>query len=266
VRVVAGDRRSAVVHAYAASPLRLLTPRNHGRAAWIYTSSYGGGLVGGDHLRLDVEVDAGAAVFVSSQASTKVYRSPLGSRSELTARISDRGLLVVAPDPVVCFAASTYHQSQRFELERHAGLVAVDWMTSGRRAAGERWAFDEYASRTRVHLDGVLVLYDNLVLRRAMGDLVERMGRFDVVAAVIVAGRPLRDHASAIVATLAAEPLARKADRLVAAAPLSPRAFGDVGCLVRVAGRSVEDVGNAIRKWLTFVTALLGDDPWRRKW
>ena len=52
--VVRVDRRSVVRRAYATSPLRLLTPKNHGSAAWVYASSYGGGLVGGDDLRLTV--------------------------------------------------------------------------------------------------------------------------------------------------------------------------------------------------------------------
>src|SRR5687768_3060300 len=42
--------RTVVRTALAHSPLRLLTPRNHGHAAWVYTSSLGGGLVDGDHL------------------------------------------------------------------------------------------------------------------------------------------------------------------------------------------------------------------------
>src|SRR5262245_60409912 len=55
------DRRSVVTRAFARSPLRLLTPANHGHAAWVYTSSYGGGLVDGDRLAVDVEVKPGAA-------------------------------------------------------------------------------------------------------------------------------------------------------------------------------------------------------------
>ena len=35
-------------------------PDNHGHAAWVYTSSYGGGIVGGDALHLDIEVGAEA--------------------------------------------------------------------------------------------------------------------------------------------------------------------------------------------------------------
>src|SRR4029453_17248052 len=53
--------RSVVTRARAASPLRLLMPKNDGTAAWVYTSTFGGGLVGGDCIDLDVDIGAGAA-------------------------------------------------------------------------------------------------------------------------------------------------------------------------------------------------------------
>ena len=34
-------------------------------------------------------------------------------------------------------------------------------MTSGRKASGEEFDFDTYASRTRIYIDGKLALYDN---------------------------------------------------------------------------------------------------------
>jgi urease accessory protein len=61
-------------------------------------------------------------------------------------------LLVSLPDPVVCFASSDYRQTQAFTVESSAGLVALDWMTSGRRGSGERWAFDAYASTTTLRV------------------------------------------------------------------------------------------------------------------
>jgi urease accessory protein len=266
LRVATIDARSAVVHAFASSPLRLLTPRNHGRAAWIYTSSYGGGLVGGDRLRLDIDIEPGAAAFVSTQASTKVYRSPLGAGAELTARIGADGLLVLVPDPVVCFAESRYEQSQQFDLADQATLIAVDWMTSGRRAFGERWAFREYAARQRVYVGGQLVVYDNLVLRGDAGDLAARMGRFDVLAVALIVGRSVHVHARTIEARVAAQPIGRRSDRLVSAAIVGPGTRGGAGCLVRVAARSVEEAAQTIRECLAFVPELLGDDPWLRKW
>ena len=104
------DGCSVVARAYATSPLRLLTPTNHGHAAWIYGSSYGGGLVDGDAVAIDVNVAAGATAFVSTQASTKVYRSFRGARTATVARIGAGGLLVLAPDPVVCDAGARYRQ------------------------------------------------------------------------------------------------------------------------------------------------------------
>jgi urease accessory protein len=255
------DGRSVVSRAYATSPLRLLTPENHGRAAWVYTSSYGGGLVDGDRVELDVEVGTGAAAYLTTQASTKVYRCERGAATDLHATVAAGGLLIVMPDPVVCFAASRYVQTQRFDVASGANVIVVDWLSSGRTASGERWQFDEYVSRLRVHVDGTLVLTDALALRAADGDLAARFGRFDVLALVLVLGSDLKGHASGIVEQVAQLPVTRRHDLIVGAAPV-----GDRGCLLRVAGRSVEQVGRVIRDHLAIVPSMLGDDPWARKW
>jgi urease accessory protein len=173
---------------------------------------------------------------------------------------------VAVPDPVVCFAESRYRQSQHVELAPNAGLVLVDWVTSGRRASGERWAFHEYISRLEVSVDAALVLYDSLMLRPDEGDLAVRMRRFDVLAVVLVVGAPLLDRASSLVAQVAGEPLVRQADRLTAAAMVSSGGRGEIGCVLRIAARSVEETARAIRQYLAFVPEWLGDDPWVRKW
>ena len=259
--VIRGPRRSVVSRALATSPLRLLTPANHGHAAWVYTSTYGGGLVDGDAISLQVSVEPGAAAFLSTQASTKVYRSPRGSEADMRVDVGRDGLLVLVPDPVVCFASSVYRQTQRANVAEGAGLVLVDWVSSGRRASGERWMFDEYVSRTVVRYGGRLVLHDATALRSADGDLAVRMGRFDVLALVAIVGEAMRSESLALIAQVAEAPIVRRADELIAAAPL-----GEIGCVLRVAGRSVEHVGRRLRQLLGFVPGLLGDDPWSRKW
>lgn len=255
------DRRSVVRRAYATSPLRLLTPRNHGDAAWVYASSYGGGLVGGDALRLQISIAAGATAFVSSQASTKVYRSHDHCSSLLDATVASGGHLVLWPDPVVCYAGSTFRQVQRVALAADAALVLVDTMTSGRRASGERWQFVEYANRLSVSYDGRSVLFDATRLSASDGDLGARMGRFDVLSSVTIIGARFQTEARAIVASVAAQPIERRADGLISASPI-----GDVGCLLRVVGQSIEQVGGVIRRYLCFLPRALGDDPWARKW
>lgn len=250
-----------VTSAFATSPLRLLTPANHGHAAWIYTSSYGGGLVDGDAIRVDVQVTAGAAAFLSTQASTKVYRSPHGTSNELRGHVGDDGLLIVAPDPVVCFAGGRYRQVQRFDVAGSGSLAVIDCLLSGRRASGERWAFVEYRSLIEVTLGGRLLVHDATALRADDGDLAGRFGRFDVVAVAVMAGDAFRTDAMRLIAGAAQQPVTRRADQLLAVSPL-----GEHGCVVRVAGTSVEQVGRALRDHFRCIPALLGDDPWRRKW
>jgi urease accessory protein len=239
----------------------LLTPSNHGHAAWIYTSSYGGGLVDGDRIGIDVEVGPGAAAFLSTQASTKVYRSTCGTGAELHGRVAADGLLAVIPDPVVCFGAARYRQVQTFEIAAGGGLVVVDWLSSGRHASGERWAFHEYVARLRVRVDGRLVLQDALSLRARDGDLPSRMGRFDVLVSVLIAGSRLQAPAANVASAIAAIPISRRPEQLVAAASV-----GEHGCVVRVAGTSFERTAAMVRHHLAFLPCLLGDDPWARKW
>lgn len=255
------DGRSVVSRAFAASPLRLLTPRNHGRASWIYTSSFGGGLVDGDRVELDIEVHNGASAYLSTQASTKVYRSARGTATETRARVAPHASLVVMPDPVVCFAQSRYTQVQRFDVSASSRLVVVDWLSSGRAASGERWQFDEYVSRLQVHVDGRLVMHDAMALRAEDGPLEARLGRFDVLALALVLGDDLRATGAGIIEQVGRAPVTRRDDLLVAAA-----AVGTNGCLLRIAGRSVEQVGQVLREYLAIVPSMLGDNPWARKW
>ena len=255
------ERRSVVQRAFATSPLRLLTPRNHGDAAWVYASSYGGGLVGGDALHLTVRVGAGASVFLSSQASTKVYRSHARSSLRVDASVAAGGQLILWPDPVVCFAGSAFRQEQQIDLAEGAGLILVDTMSSGRRASGERWQFQEYSAKLSVSYDGRPILLDGLRLSPDEGDLAARMGRFDVLSTVVIAGPCWNDAAQQLIAAIGDRPVERRADVLMSGAPLQGG-----GCLLRIAGRSAEQVTRLVRSSLSCVSSLLSDDPWARKW
>ena len=218
-------------------------------------------MVDGDDIRVQASVGTGATAFVSTQSATKVYRSPHGTRVALDADVREGGLLVVAPDAVVCFAGSRYRQTQRITIAAGGALVLLDWVTSGRRESGERWVFDEYVSRTVVHLEGRLVVHDAMALRAADGRLADRFGRYDVLAVAVLIGRGLEADIGRLDAQVRAEPVERGADRLVACAPVGPG-----GCVVRIAGRTVEDVDHTLRDLLGFVPRLLGDSPWARKW
>ncbi len=252
--------RSVVTRAFATSPLRLLTPSNHGSAAWVYTSSLGGGLVDGDDVRLDIDVGPGAAAYVSTQSATKVYRSPRGTTTAVRGTVGRGGLLVVAPDPVVPFAGARFTQAQRYDVAADAALVVVDALVAGRRASGERWRFLEFTSSVEIRIEGSLRVYDALSLCAADGDLPARCGRFDVIASAFLAGAALGGEVARLMAAVP-DPVASRAGQIVAVS-----AAGEDACLVRVAGTTPERAWRTLRGMLDFIPARLGDDPWSRKW
>ncbi|RKG48447.1 urease accessory protein UreD [Corallococcus sp. AB011P] len=252
--------RTVVRTALAHSPLRLLTPRNHGHAAWAYTSSFGGGLVDGDHLRLEVDVADGASALLATQGANRVYRSPNGCRSDLVARVGRDALLAWVPDPTVCFTDARYSQTLDVTLSPGASLVLVDVVTAGRSARGERWAFLHYASRLRVAREGRALVDERWVLDPAHGALPERLGRFDALASVLLVGPALKDAREALAARVAALPVKPRAREVVSASPL-----GEDGLLLRVAAVSLETLLATTRDWLSFLPGLLGDDPWARR-
>lgn len=260
VTVVAHSGRSHVTQAFAASPLRLLTPSNHGPASWIYTSTFGGGLVGGDAFELEVNVREGATAYLSTQAATKVYRSPAGTSVEVRASVGRDARLMVVPDPVICFAGSSYRQVQRFELADTASLVFVDWLSSGRHATGERWQFDRYDSRVLIARGGRRIVHDALLLSSEHGPIADRLGRFESMLVAVLVGPAVAQAAEEIVARVARQRLPRRGELIVSASPV------DGGCVCRIAGTSVEETGSTLRALLGFVPSLLGDDPWARKY
>jgi urease accessory protein len=249
-----GARGTVVRAARANSPLKLLLPRNHGRGVWAYMASFGGGLVDGDSIHFEVDVGAGAMGLLSTQSSTKVYRSPRGCRQALQARVGEEALLVLLPDPVACFAGARYEQETTVTLAPRASLILLDAFTCGRAARGERWAFSRYLNRTLVKREGVPLLLDAIRLDPEEGALPPRMGRFEALATLAVFG-------PAVAVLRTPPPLRRRAPVVEAASSL-----GGDGALLRVAATSVEEAMSAVRSRLRDLPVLLGDNPFARKW
>lgn len=255
--------QTVVTRCQAGQPLRLMAPRWCGPASWIYTSSLGGGLVAGDEIVLEILAGESTVGFLTTTSSTKVYRSPDGrcSRQSLDASVADGALLVASPDPVTCFSGARYEQKQRFHLHEGGGLVLVDWLTSGRRARGERWAFASYRSRNDIWIGDKLLMVDSLHLHPGDGAFHSpvRMGHFECLALVLLAGDRLRQHSETILQSVQDEFFTGECPLISSASPLKP------GVILRIAGDSTERVSQYIQKKLSFVCDFLKEDPWSRK-
>jgi urease accessory protein len=253
VLVRPGDGRSDVHRARGAGPLRLLTPRAAGNAAWIVTSSLGGGLVDGDDVALEVTVDAGATCVVTTQASTKVYKGRTAQHTRVT--VAGDGTALVVPDPIVPYRDADYVQTTDVALASSSTLVLGDVITCGRLAYGERWCATQIDTRLSIRIDDALVLHDRL---RLGTDTRLRMRRFEALGTAVLLGPRVGDLAATQLAAFAA--VERGAHVIVAGSPLAN------GALFRITGDNIEAVIHATRDLLRAACARLGEDPWSRKW
>ncbi len=263
--------RTIVAEAAARSPLRLLTPRNHGRAAWVYTSGLGGGLVDGDTIRLEVEVEPQARAFLSTQGATRAYRSPGGTRNLLRVQVGSQGLLVYHPDPLSPFAGARLEQRVDVSLAPSASLVLLDVLTAGRVAMGERWAFGSVRStlriaRTQASADAevpgsVEVLADEtLLLDPTAGSLSLRMRGLEAIATLVLAGPQVAPFAAALHAQFEALGVIRRPPLFQTSSQLAPEAW-----LFRFGAQTLERLQLRLAELLSFVPSLLGDDPFARR-
>ncbi|KAK7496753.1 hypothetical protein BaRGS_00011962 [Batillaria attramentaria] len=137
--------------------------------------TFGGGLVGGDIIDLEIHLGNHCAALLTSQESTKVYRCQNGAESQqnVTYTLSGSSFLAILPDPVVCFADARFRQTQRVYMPHSGSLVLLDWLTAG------RMALDELCE---VHKTRELVFRDNQQLADSPHQTVQNaMRNFQVL-------------------------------------------------------------------------------------
>lgn len=255
------DGQTVVTHCRAGSPLKLLVPRQRALSAWAIAATFGGGLLAGDSVSLNVACEAVTRAMIGTQASTKIYRSADGrmAKQSLHVAVGAGALLAVLPDPIVCFGAARYEQVQSFNLAAGASLMLLDSFTAGRLARGERWAMTRYRSVNDIAVDGRRTARDAMELT---GDVSSafRTGRFNCFATLFAVGPMLAPYAADMMVAVRARKLSRNAELLATASPLAD------GCVLRFAGVDIEQTTRAVRQLLSFVPTLLGDDPFARKW
>lgn len=166
----------------------------------VYLLTYGGGIVAGDSIDLDVHLDHNTRLLLLTQGSTKIFKTDnpqVVSHQRMNVYLKHGAALLYLPDPVQPFAHTAFSQSQLYHLDNDGGSLCVcDWVTSGRSARGENWDLYEYKSRNEVWSTEAsgkkrLLLRDNLILDkhgRTDMRLSSRMDGFSVFGTLIVRG------------------------------------------------------------------------------
>jgi urease accessory protein len=147
-------------------PLQVLTPvALDDTAAVVSILNPTGGLVGGDRLRIDVNVGAGAHACLTTPSATKVYRTAGEvAVQEAQLRVGPDATLEWVPDHTIPFAGSAFRQSIDIDVSAGARLIVVDAFAAGRVAREERWQFRVLESALRVRDAAGWLLLDRFAL------------------------------------------------------------------------------------------------------
>lgn len=244
VAVTAAPARPPCANAEAGA-LRVRFPRACAGLPEAVLVNTAGGMAGGDHFEVDVALEPGARLAVTTAAAEKVYRS-LGSdaRLDVTASLGDGAELLWLPQETIVFDRARLQRTLTMTLAGDARLVIAEAAVFGRTAMGETVHGGAFTDRWRIRRGGRLVFAENFGLDGAVG-------RHLAEAAIAGGGTAL-----ATVLLTPAEPAAADAVRDARAA-----FAGEVGVSAwngMVVARLVAGDGACLRHDLVLVLAALG--------
>lgn len=152
--------RSVLTRLSHRGPLRIQRPLHPEGAACphIYILHPPGGLVSGDNLRLQVELDAGAAALLTTPSSGKFYRA----RDNGTLQIQHQRFQLAAntcleflPQDTIAYAGCNARLLTRLDVAASARFCCWDLLTLGRPAAGETFTHGRVDQHLDVWRDGL---------------------------------------------------------------------------------------------------------------
>jgi urease accessory protein len=116
-----------------------------------------GGIAGGDTLHIDITLERGAQVLLSTPGASKWYRSAGRAAMQRVALcVAAEAVLEWLPQEAILFRDADAHQSLEIELAAGASCIGWDLVQLGRIAANESWDVGRLRQSISLRRDGEL--------------------------------------------------------------------------------------------------------------
>ena len=234
--------------------LRVRFPNGNNQAALeAVIVNTAGGMAGGDRFDVDIKVDTGARLTVTTAAAEKIYRS-LGPDTDIgvTLNVGPGGALAWLPQETIVFDQARLRRKIDIELARDANLLLAEAAVFGRSAMGETVVQGHFFDRWRLRVGGALVFAETL---RLDGDIAQRLAQRAIAGGGVAVASVIKCPGS-------------DADA-VAVRAMQDRFAGEVGVSSwngLVVARLVASDGAALRRDLVAVLTALDVAPLPRLW
>ena len=159
--------RSEASRLFETGGLRLRFPRAGAECEAVIVNT-GGGIAGGDLLRIELAVARGAEVFATTQAAEKVYRAE-GAPAQVGVRLTVEpgASLVWAPQETLLFEGSNFARRLDADVAAGGALLIVEATVFGRLAHGETRIEARFRDDWRIRRGGKLLFAEAVRLENA---------------------------------------------------------------------------------------------------
>ena len=167
--LVCSDGRTAIARQRSRPPLQTFGLQDadcHG-SAYLQIVNPCGGLFEGDSTAVEVSLQRGAHLYLTTQAATKVYPAEHGqvTRQHIRLRVASGAILEYFPLPLIPFARALYAQEIEIQVKSGGVCLIAEILAPGRIARGERFAYQMVHSRVEGWMDDRLALFEQLRLQ-----------------------------------------------------------------------------------------------------
>jgi urease accessory protein len=243
------------------TPWHLLPPiyLDESGSAYTLLVNPSGGLVGGDHLSIDLSIGSQAHVLISTPSANRVYRSLLRETvQDVRIRIAEGGILEWMPEHTIPFAGSRFRQRIDVRLGAAATVVLWDAVASGRIAHGERWRLTSLDNHIRITMPSHATVQERFTLAPESTAGLGAMQEWDYVGSLFVVGDAVSAALWSALEAALADILDRQGDRRVLGGVSQPAVPGVV---VKLVARSAPAMSQVVTELWAAVRALLWQMP-----
>ena len=124
-----------------------------------------GGVVGGDRLQINIDLEPQARAVITTAAAGKIYGSNgTPAIQSIVQNIGENACLEWLPQETILFNQAIFHQHLRVNLAATGSWLGWEINRFGRTARGERFTQGEWKSATEVYRQGKPIWIDRQVL------------------------------------------------------------------------------------------------------
>jgi urease accessory protein len=241
--------RSVASRQFHEGALRVLRPHyldESGQVCYVMVNP-GGAYLGADLFLIEVEVEAGAELLLTTQSATKIYRTP-GSFAEqrMNIKLGAGARLEFVPDQLIAYREASYRQNSRISLHPSSSFVMAEVVTPGWSPDGASFQYEEVRLRNEIWIEdnngAKLLALDNLLMLPPVKDVTGMgfMEGFSHLGSVIVVD-PRVDQALAD----EMDQIARDFDAFTGVS-LTMTIAGTTGLVLRSLSNSTEELNNLL--------------------